>query len=356
MSIIPPGGIIGIIGGGQLGRMTALEAANMGYRTHIFCPYPEGPAAQVSNHVTVAEYDDRAALQKFAEAVDVITFEFENIPYETVDFLEKFKPVRPRWNVLHTAQHRLREKDFCRKIGGPVAAYVPVTDEKTLNKAWEKLNVPKAVLKTAELGYDGKGQAIVTSAAELEKAWVEFGKPECILEAFVPFVKEISVIIARGPDKSTAIFPIGENTHVKGILDTTVVPANIGEATGKQAKELALKMADKLSLVGILAVELFVLADGNILFNEIAPRPHNSGHWTQDGCVTSQFEQFVRAVCGLPLGSTEQKAKVRMKNLIGQEADNWQEIVKDPAAKLHLYGKKEARPGRKMGHVNYVGS
>ena len=299
--IIPPGGIIGIIGSGQLGRMTALAAATAGYRTHIFSPHPESPAAQVSNHITVAEYTDKQALQRFAEAVDVVTFEFENIPDSSVHFLEKFTLVRPGWKVLHIAQNRLREKGFCKEIGGPVTQFAPVRDEASLREGFRNIGRKKLVLKTAEMGYDGKGQAIVESEAAALEAWEKFGRAECILEEFVPFVKEISVIVARGMDGKTEIFPIGENTHVHGVLDTSIVPASIAPATERKAKEVALKMAEELHIVGLLAVEFFVLADGGVMFNEIAPRPHNSGHWTMDGCVTSQFEQFVRAVCGLPL-------------------------------------------------------
>lgn len=354
MTVISPGSIIGIIGGGQLGRMTAIAAANMGYKTHIYTPEHDSPASHVADYTTVAKYDDKAALKKFADSVRVISYEFENIPYSTLHYLEGLTVVRPGWKALHVSQNRLREKATFDEVKVPTNRYYHVADEKHLIDGFKTLGSKKCILKTAELGYDGKGQVVINSENELGAAWERLYKREAIMEEFVPFEKEISVIIARGVDNRHVIFPVGENVHVRGILDTSVVPAKVPADVVKHAENYALKIAEHLHLVGLLAVEFFVTKDGKVLANEIAPRPHNSGHWTMDGCVTSQFEQFVRAISGLPLGSVEQHSHVMMKNLIGNDADKWGDILKDPSAKLHLYGKTEARPGRKMGHVNYV--
>ena len=354
MNIIAPGGTIGIIGGGQLGRMIALAASSMGYRTHIFCPHAESPAIQVSSHSTIAEYDDKEALEEFARNVDVVSFEFENVPDKTVLFLDELVPVRPRWNVLHIAQNRIREKGFCDEIGAPVTRYAHINNFEDLAEGFASLGQDKSILKTVELGYDGKGQFIVEHKDQLEQAWEAIGKREAILEAFIPFTKEISVIIARGVNTETVTFPVSENIHKNGVLDTTIVPASINRETEKQAIDTAISIADNLHVVGLVAVEFFVKQNGDVLVNEMAPRPHNSGHRTMDGCVTSQFEQLVRAICGLPLGDVTQHSKVTMKNLLGRDIEQWQEYIKDPTAKLHLYGKKEARQGRKMGHINFV--
>ncbi len=354
MITISPDGIIGILGGGQLGRMTALAASNLGYRTHIYCPEDKSPAAEVSTYVTVAPYNDIEQLKIFASNVDVISFEFENIPDKTIRILEDIVNVRPSHKSLHIAQNRLREKSFFGEIGVPTTNFSAVTSIETLKSAYKKLGNDKALLKTCELGYDGKGQIVIHNENELEQAWQDINNLDCILEDFIGFQKEISIIIARDVNENCVIYPPAENIHINGILDTSIVPAIISDKTKYDAEDIAHKIAVGLQHIGILAVEFFVQEDGSLIVNEIAPRPHNSGHWTQDGCVTSQFEQFVRAICGLPLGSSERLANVTMKNLLGTDINEWENILKNPNAKLHLYGKKEARDGRKMGHVNYI--
>jgi 5-(carboxyamino)imidazole ribonucleotide synthase len=352
---LPPGSTIGILGGGQLGRMTAVAAAELGYQCHIFCPTPGEPATQVTPLSTIAAYDDKEALSRFAQAVDVVTYEFENVPGDTAGFLASQRPVRPNPNVLRICQNRLREKDFLSSISVPTTPYAGAEGPDALARAAQLLGLP-AVLKTVEMGYDGKGQVLLAREADTTAAWREMAGAQSaaqgILEGFVDFELEISVIVARGLDGTVTTYPPVENRHRNHILDETIVPAPISSAIAKAAETHAHRIAEALDLVGLIGVEMFVTKDGRVLVNELAPRPHNSGHWTQDGCVTSQFEQFVRAVAGLPLGSTERHSDVVMKNLLGEEANDWRAILSDPAAKLHLYGKSEARPGRKMGHVN----
>ncbi|MDQ7247087.1 5-(carboxyamino)imidazole ribonucleotide synthase [Dongia sedimenti] len=347
--VIAPGGVIGILGGGQLGRMTAMAAARLGYRVHTFCPDRNAPASHVSWHNTVAAYDNKSALKAFAESVDVVTFEFENIPSATTDYLAALKPTRPKPNVLYLTQERLREKRFLASINVPTTKFLDVGRQEALESAVKALGRP-AILKSAEFGYDGKGQVRIDGDMDLFEAWVKMGGEVGILEAYVDFVREISVIVARGPDGSTAIYQPVENQHKNHILDVTMVPARVSQAVAGRAEAIARHIATELELVGLLAVEMFVTHNDEVLVNELAPRPHNSGHWTIDGSVTSQFEQFVRAVCGLPLGSTERHSDAVMKNLIGDDVNGWRELLNDPAVKLHLYGKEEARPGRKMGH------
>ncbi|HEY4163882.1 MAG TPA: 5-(carboxyamino)imidazole ribonucleotide synthase [Dongiaceae bacterium] len=347
--VIAPGGMIGILGGGQLGRMTAMAAARLGYRVHTYCPDKDSPASSVSWRTTVAPYGDEAALKRFAESVDVITFEFENIPSKTTEFLATLKPTRPNPKVLYVAQERLREKRFLASINVPTTRFLDVSRQEALEAAVKALGRP-SILKSAEFGYDGKGQVRIDGDMDLFEAWVKMGGDIGILEAFVDFSREISVIVARGPDGATAIFQPVENQHKNHILDTTIVPARIPESIAGRAEAIARHIANEIELVGLLAVEMFVTHENEVLVNELAPRPHNSGHWTIDGCITSQFEQFVRAVCGLPLGSTERHSDAVMKNLIGDEVNGWRELLADPSVKLHLYGKTEARPGRKMGH------
>lgn len=348
---LPPGSIIGIIGGGQLGRMTALAAARLGYRCHIFTPETDSPAAQVSAAVTVAEYDDETALAAFAESVDVVTFEFENVPAETTRLLAAHRPVRPHAGVLRIAQDRILEKTFFNDIGVATAPWREVTGPESLAAAIVEIGRP-AVLKTTRLGYDGKGQVKITEDISAEEAWARMGGPVGVLEGFVDFVCEVSVIVARGLDGAMASFDVVENRHVDHILDTTIAPANLPAPLAAEARAIAEASARALDLVGLLAVEMFVTGEGRLLVNEMAPRPHNSGHWTMDACQTDQFEQFVRAVCGLPLGSPERHSNAEMKNLIGDEVATWPDLLREPGARLHLYGKEEARPGRKMGHVN----
>jgi 5-(carboxyamino)imidazole ribonucleotide synthase len=347
--VIAPGGVIGVLGGGQLGRMTAMAAARLGYRVHTYCPDRNSPASHVSWHNTVAANDNRTALKAFAESVDVVTFEFENIPSATTDYLAALKPTRPKPQVLYLTQERLREKRFLASIHVPTTRFLDVGRQEALEAAVKALGRP-AILKSAEFGYDGKGQVRIDGDMDLFEAWVKMGGEVGILEAFVDFAREISVIVARGPDGATAIYEPVENQHKNHILDTTIVPARVSEMVVSRAEAIARHIAQEIDLVGLLAVEMFVTHKDEVLVNELAPRPHNSGHWTIDGAITSQFEQFVRAVCGLTMGSTERHSDAVMKNLIGDEANGWRELLTDPGVKLHLYGKTEARPGRKMGH------
>jgi 5-(carboxyamino)imidazole ribonucleotide synthase len=350
VNVIGPGATIGILGGGQLGRMTALAAARLGYRCHVFTPERDSPASHVADATTVAAYDDRAALASFASAVDVVTYEFENIPADPVVFLASIKPVRPKPEVLAICQDRLREKDFLNGIGVATACYQEVTSAAGLVHAVRDIGRP-SVLKTAVLGYDGKGQAMIRADSNLDEAWQQLGAARGVLEGFVDFTQEISVLVARGLDGTHATYVPVENQHKHHILDVTIAPAKVPTPVVMKAEAVATHIAQKIDLVGVLAVEMFVERNGGVLVNELAPRPHNSGHWTIDACLTSQFEQLVRAICGLPLGSPERHSDAVMKNLIGADVDQWRDILKDPGAKLHLYGKMEARPGRKMGHV-----
>ncbi|HEY4133817.1 MAG TPA: 5-(carboxyamino)imidazole ribonucleotide synthase [Alphaproteobacteria bacterium] len=347
---LAPGVTIGILGGGQLGRMTAMAAARLGYPCHVYTDETDSPAAQVAAKTTVASYTDEAALAAFAKEVAVVTFEFENIPEVTAATLARHVVVRPGPRCLAIAQDRLREKDFLNSIGTATAPYRRVTSVEDLTQALHDLGRP-AVLKTARLGYDGKGQVMIDGNMKPAAAWKAMGAAEGVLEGFVDFEREISVIVARGPDGNWAAFDPVENRHVHHVLDTTIAPAAIAPELADKAIAMARHIAERLDLVGLLAVEMFVTREGALLVNELAPRPHNSGHWTIDACLTSQFEQFVRAVCGLPLGATQRHSDATMKNLLGDEVLRWREILAEPGAKLHLYGKTEPRPGRKMGHV-----
>ena len=350
MKPIPPGSTIGILGGGQLGRMTALAAARLGYHATVYAPELESVAGQVTAGHFQGAYDDAAALAKFAQQVDVITYEFENVPEAAVTECAKHKPVRPGVKPIHYAQHRLREKEFFRNCGIGTAHYDAIRSDEDIALV---RSLP-GILKTCTEGYDGKGQARVTTRAELKEAWEKMGRRECILEALVDFECEISAIVARGLDGQARCFPIGRNGHRDGILRTTTVPSGLPPATLATAERYGIALADELGLVGLVALELFVTKDGRVLANEMAPRPHNSGHWTIDACATSQFEQLVRAICGLPLGPVDVIAPSRMENLIGDEANDWLKYVSDPTARLHLYGKSTPRPGRKMGHVTFI--
>ena len=348
---LPPGSTIGILGGGQLGRMTALAAANLGYRCHVYDPEPGGPASQVAAATTAAGWDDAAALDGFARAVDVVTYEFENVPVEAVERLARTVPVRPGPLALQVAQHRVEEKRFARHCGLETAPFWGVTTLDELAEGVAAVGVP-AILKTSRFGYDGKGQVAIGLDTSLREAWQTLDADDAILERRIDFAAEISVIVARGVDGATRVFPPALNEHRGGILRRSLAPAPVEPAVADAACAAAVTLAAALDLVGLLAVELFVTDDGRVLVNEIAPRPHNSGHWTQDGCATSQFEQFVRAVAGLPLGPVDALFETEMINLIGDDARDWPALIADPTAKLHLYGKAEARPGRKMGHVN----
>ncbi len=348
-----PGATIGILGGGQLGRMTALAAARLGFRTHIYSPERDSPAGQVACAETVAEYADEAVLARFADSVDVVTFEFENIPDRAAEFLASRVPVRPKPAILHIAQDRLHEKDFLASVGVPTTRYLRAGQAADLVSAVHAIGRP-CVLKSARFGYDGKRQVLIESGTDLDEAWARMGAPLGILESFVDFALEISVIIARGLDGRSALYPPVENRHRDHMLRMTIAPADIAPAVARRAEGTAWRTAEALDLVGLLAVEMFVTREGEVLVNELAPRPHNSGHWTIDACATSQFEQVVRAVCGLPLGSVERHSDAVMQNLIGEEALAWHEILAEPGARLHLYGKTETRPGRKMGHVTRI--
>jgi 5-(carboxyamino)imidazole ribonucleotide synthase len=352
--VIGPGRTVGILGGGQLGRMFAIAARRMGYRVHSFDPTCDCPAGQVADIEITAEYDDLAAARRFAEGVDVVTFEFENIPPETLFAIAGARPVHPSPEVLDTCRHRLREKAFLARHGFPIARHRPVRSEAELKAALGELGMP-AILKTADFGYDGKGQTWIARPEEISVAWAHLGRPIGVLEAVVPFVRELSVVCARTAAGEILCFDPVENVHVRHILDVTTAPGGFSSVVVRQAVELARAIAEALQLVGVLAVELFELADGGLVVNELAPRPHNSGHHTVDACVTSQFEQQLRTVCGLPLGSTQLLRPAAMVNLLGDlwaaGAPNWEGALAFPDVKLHLYGKAEARPGRKMGHL-----
>ncbi len=333
--------------------MTAMAAARLGYRTHIFSPDAGSPAAQVAAAETVADYGDEAALARFAEAVDVATFEFENVPARTAEVLAGLVPMRPSARCLEIAQDRLKEKTFLNANGAPTAPFMRIGTAHDLACQLDEIGRP-AVLKTATLGYDGKGQVMIDAETDAAEAYRAMGAEVGILEGFVDFACEVSVVLARGLDGRTAAFDVVENRHSHHILDVTLAPAAIAPGIAREAERIAARIAAALDLVGLLAVEMFVTRDGRVLVNEIAPRPHNSGHWTIDACVTSQFEQFVRAVCGLPLGDPSRHSDATMKNLIGDEVDRFDTLIADPGAKIHLYGKGAARPGRKMGHVTWL--
>jgi 5-(carboxyamino)imidazole ribonucleotide synthase len=349
-----PGATIGVMGGGQLGRMFAIAARRMGYRVHTFSPEENGPAAQFSDRATAASYEDETAVNGFLGAIDVLTFEFENIPRATIDWAGRTRLVRPRGEILLIAQNRLREKEFLAGAGFPVAPFHRVASASDLTSALEAIGRP-AILKEAAFGYDGKGQQRIDSETDVHAIWSEREDVECVLERVIDFEKEISVIVARAPDGQTAVFPVCENVHRHHILDLTLAPARVSEPVAKAARELACEVATHLGLVGLLAVEMFLQPDGGLIINELAPRPHNSGHWTIEGCLTSQFEQHVRAVCGLPLGKTDSLRPAAMVNLLGEiwehgEPD-WAAALAEPDVHLHLYGKREPRPRRKMGHL-----
>ena len=343
-----------MLGSGQLGRMFALAARAMGYRVHIFSPEEDPPAAQVADWETVASYHDLEAIQRFARQVDVVTFEFENIPFASTQAVAEITPVRPDGQVLHITQNRLREKNFLKQNGFPVTNFFAISDHEELLAASVAVGFP-AIVKTADFGYDGKGQCKVNDAAELLTAWHRLNKQECILEAVVPFKAELSVVAARTLSGKFGAYPVFENSHSHHILDLSCCPGRVSLAVASQAQELARNILDRLEVVGVLTVEMFLTGTDELLVNELAPRTHNSGHLTIDASVTSQFEQQVRAVCDLPLGSMEMKSPAAMANLLGdlwkEGEPKWSMALQDPDIKLHLYGKSEARPGRKMGHL-----
>jgi 5-(carboxyamino)imidazole ribonucleotide synthase len=355
--ILAPGATIGILGSGQLGRMLAIAALKLGLRCHIYAPESDAPAYDAASERTVAAFNDEAALARFADAVDVITYEFENVPIGCVEFLEKRKPVRPGARALAATQDRLAEKTFLRDLGLATAPFRAVLDSAALAPALAEIGRP-AVLKTLRLGYDGKGQAMIREGSELSSLHRGLGGGPMILEGFVPFDCEASVIVARSVEGAIVAYDLCENEHDRHILARTHVPARVAPAVEAAAKALATKAVEALDYVGVLAVELFVARDASggahLLVNELAPRVHNSGHWTIEGAQTSQFEQHIRAIAGWPLGSPVRRGRIEMSNLIGDEADEWHDILAQPDVSLHLYGKLETRPGRKMGHVTRV--
>jgi len=354
--VIAPGMVVGILGGGQLGRMLATAAAELGLACHVYCPDPRSPAFAVAAARTTAPYDDPEALAAFAASVDVVTYEFENVPVETAEALAARVPLAPGARSLAVAQDRLFEKELMAGLGIATAAHAEVSRQADIYSALARTGRP-AILKTRRLGYDGKGQATVRAGDDPVSAWRVIGEAPAILEALVSFEREVSVILARGRDGEVRAFDVTENVHDAGILDTSTVPARIEPELAAEALAIATRIAEALDHVGILAVEMF-LATGHegrrLLVNEIAPRVHNSGHWTQDACLVSQFEQHIRAICGWPLGDPSRHSDAVMVNLIGDAVADWPALAAEPGARLHLYGKSEARPGRKMGHVNRV--
>ena len=351
---LPPGSTIGILGGGQLGRMLSQAASRLGFDVVILDPEENSPAGRVSRGQIVADYDDPTALNVFGRVCDVVTFEFENVPAASVERLaEAGALVAPGPTALAVAQDRIDEKTFLNAVGATTVAFAAVDSLEDLRAALETLGTP-ALLKTRRDGYDGKGQVWITSPKQAEAALAELGGRPAILEARAAFTRELSIIAARGRDGSVAVYPLGENRHSGGVLRTTVAPAQVDAKTEKRARAIAAAILDGLAYVGVVGIELFDLGNGTLLVNEIAPRVHNTGHWTQDGCVCDQFEQHIRALAGWPLGTTKAHAQVEMTNLLGDEIDQWSKLAARPDQRLHLYGKVEARPGRKMAHVNRV--
>lgn len=350
--LIPPGSTIGIVGGGQLGRMLARAASRMGYKTHIFTSEKDSPASHVATRTSIGAYQDAAALRAFGLSVDVVTFELENIPAEALTMLASHVAVRPGPEVLFTTRHRLREKEFIGAQGIPTAPYDAVACLEDLHAAVTRIGVP-GILKTTELGYDGKGQATIAHPGDAERAWGMLGNAECIYEGFVPYLAEASIIVARSTEGKMRCYPLVQNVHRDHILHRTIAPAPFIETYQGDAARIAKSLADALDVVGLLAVELFVTQEG-LVVNELAPRPHNSGHWSIEGAPTSQFEQHIRAICGWALGDTTARSRVEMINLLGDDWLQWESYARQPEAHVHLYGKTESRPGRKMGHVTIV--
>ncbi len=351
--MLPTGSTIGILGGGQLGRMLSVAASRLGFKTCIFEPGGDCPASHVANYHFQAEYDDVEALKKFAASVDVITYEFENIPTSALDILEDIRPIRPGREALRVSQDRMTEKDFLTGLGLKTAPYADIPDAAALSAALDSIGAP-AILKTRRFGYDGKGQARIKATSDADQALADMNGVPSILESFVDFTTEVSIIAARGLDGSVACYDPGENVHRDGILHTTTVPATLPASARTDAVLLAAKILNALDYVGVMGVELFVTPQG-LIVNEIAPRVHNSGHWTQNGCVVDQFEQHIRAVAGWPLGDGTRHADVVMENLIGDDMSRVPALAQEPGVALHLYGKAEVKAGRKMGHVNRVG-
>ncbi|SEK26584.1 5-(carboxyamino)imidazole ribonucleotide synthase [Pacificibacter marinus] len=352
IDVLAPNATIGILGGGQLGRMLSVAASRLGFKTHIFEPAANPPAGHVADVITTASYEDEIALKAFAASVDVITYEFENVPTSALDLLESIKPIRPNRRALAVSQDRITEKKFLVDLGLTVAPFAAVDTAADLDKALSDIGAP-AILKTRRFGYDGKGQARIMDAAEAPKAIADVAGAPSVLEGFVDFTHEVSVIAARGQAGDVSCFDPGENVHTNGILHTTTVPATLTGAQRMDAVLLAAKILNELEYVGVMGVELFVTKQG-LVVNEIAPRVHNSGHWTQNGCIIDQFEQHIRAVAGWPLGDGKRHSNVEMLNLIGNDVDRIPEFAKDGSVAIHMYGKADVKPGRKMGHVNKI--
>ena len=350
---LPPGSTIGILGGGQLGRMLAMEAARLGLRTHIYCDEANAPAFDVAAQSTIGSYADRDALARFAGVVEVVTCEFENVPAETLEVAARVAPVFPSAKSFAVAQDRLTEKDFIRALDIAVVPYAAVTSLADLRAAMRTVTLP-ALLKTRRFGYDGKGQVLIGNEAEAESAWAAIGRVPAVLEDLVRFEREVSVIVVRGQGGTFKFYDPVENVHENGILAVSRVPARISQSSGFAARSIAGKIAEALGHVGVLAVEMFVLRDGGLLVNEIAPRVHNSGQWTLDGASVWQFVQHLRALAGWPLATPVRRGRVQMINLIGDEVDDFRSWLTVPGVSVHLYGKTAVRPGRKMGHVTLV--
>ena len=354
--MILPDSILGVLGGGQLGRMFSIAARSMGYRVWVLDPDPDSPAGSIANHHIRAQYQDESALAHMAENCAAVTTEFENVPAETLRFLEARLPVRPGSAAVAIARDRIQEKTFIREQGLATAPFFAIWHEDALDEACQRLSMP-ALLKTAQLGYDGKGQVTVNNQEEARQGFQQLGTTPCVLEERVQLALELSVILARSVTGETATFPVGENSHVNGILDITCVPARVGDELVRQAESMAQQLADAMQYCGVLAVEFFLTTEGQLLINEMAPRPHNSGHYTLDACLNSQFEQQVRTLCGLPPGATDLLSPVVMINILGDwwrdgTPPPWDRLFEHPRTKLHLYGKQQARAGRKMGHFN----
>jgi len=349
-----PGATLGVLGGGQLGRMFCMAARNMGYRTVVLDPDPDSPAAQVADHHLQADYTHSDSLAEMAGMCDAITTEFENVPAESLQFLSSHKPVHPSADAVAIARHRIQEKDYARESGLNPAPYALITSATDFDAAMAITGLP-GIIKTTTLGYDGKGQQVIHDKAELTAAFDDLGQVECVLERKMDLALEISVLLARNVNGEATCYPPAENEHVNGILHKSIVPARVEETIAEKARQQAIGLANKINYVGVLAVEFFITTDNQLIFNEMAPRPHNSGHYTMDAAVVSQFEQQVRVMCGLPPGEARLTSPVVMINLLGDLWPvNWRTCLDDPALKLHLYGKHEARPGRKMGHFNLL--
>lgn len=349
---LPPGSTIGILGGGQLGRMLALAAGRLGFDVAILEPGPGAPASRVSAHTVVGAYDDPAALEALSKLAGVVTFEFENVPAASVEHLTRLGvAVAPGAKALAVAQDRIEEKTFLNGAGAPTVAFAAADSAEAAREAAAQLGTP-LLMKTRREGYDGKGQKWVEHVADAAATFEALGGKPVILEAPADFVRELSIIAARGRDGEIAVYPLSENHHEHGVLRRTLAPAEASAETAAQAERIAAKILSALDYVGVIGIELFELKDGRLLVNEIAPRVHNTGHWTMDGCEVDQFEQHIRAVAGWPLGPTHAHSRVEMLNLLGEEADAWAKLAAEPETRLHLYGKRDAKPGRKMGHVN----